>query len=67
MNDISIFPKTFVINQQYILLRHCEVYLMLSIITSSTSWPGKHRISVLEKDKSDKGEDLNKDDSGWEE
>ena len=40
---------------------------MLIIITSSTSWPGKHRILILEDDESDKAEDLNKDDSGWEE
>ena len=40
---------------------------MFSIRTSSTSWPGKQRISILEKDEIDKAEDLNKNVSGWEE
>ena len=58
MNDISLFPKLLAINQQ-ILLWQCEVYLMLSIITTSTSWPGKQRRLILEKDESNKAEDLN--------
>ena len=43
------------------------VPLMFSIRTSSTSWPEKQRISILEKDEIDKAEDLNKNVSGWEE
>ena len=39
---------------------------MFSIRTSSTSWPEKQRISILEKDEIDKAEDLNKNVSGWE-
>ena len=40
---------------------------MFSIRTSSTSWPGKQRISILEKDEIDKDEDPYKNVSGWEE
>ena len=61
MNGISLFHKTYFINQQEILLWQCEV---CRIMTSSTSWPGKQRISILEKDESDKAGDLNKNVSG---
>ena len=40
---------------------------MLSLITYSTSSPGKQRRSILENDESNKAEDLNKNVSSREE
>ena len=47
MNDISVFPKASLINQQQISILQYEVYLMPSLIPSLTSWSGKNMTSIV--------------------